>query len=392
MKHLSLKFWLVVLLLLALMAPLAVVSAQGPGTGGKVIFGSNYTLASGETLYGDLLVFGGNVDLQQDSTVTGDVAVLGGSVDIDGAVEGNVSVLGGSLRLGSTAVVEGDVSSIGGSIARDPAAEIKGESISGFQFGQDGNSITIPGIPRIEFRGPGEPPAIDFEPPPPVREGFAGWLMYTFVRGFSAIALAALMAILGVLLVVLLPRPTERVVQTARENAALSFGVGCLAHVLAIPVFVVLAITICLLPVALIGLLALILAWLFGWLALGWLIGQQALRAIKGKNTVQRSSPILEVVVGVVVLTLVWQLPGIVPCIGWAIAALVGIIAGSIGLGAVLLTRFGSRPYPPAGGSSAGAYPPLPPPPPGAGPQPTYGQPIGALPEPDSVPPQDPIR
>lgn len=291
MKRLSVKFWLILLVLAALMMPMAVVSAQGPGSGDKVIFGSNYTLSSGERLDGNLLVLGGNVTLQEDSTVTGDVTVLGGSVEISGSVEGDVAMLGGSLHLTSTAVVEGDVSSIGGSLDRDPGAEIQGDSISGFEFGQDGGVITIPGIPRFEFGAPGQMPNIEIEPPPPGRDGFAGWLAYSFIRGFSAIALAALMAILGVLLVVLAPRATERVTQTTRENAAVSFGVGCVTQVLAIPVFVLLAITICLIPLALIGMLALIAGWVFGWLALGWLVGQKLLQMIKSPNPPAAARP-----------------------------------------------------------------------------------------------------
>lgn len=382
MKRLSFRFWLLILILAAMMMPMAVVSAQAPEPGDKVIFGSSYTLESGETLDGSLLVFGGNVTLQEDSTVAGDVTMLGGSVVIHGTVEGNVSVLGGALQLTSTSVVEGDVASVGGSLDRDPGAEIQGESVSGFEFRQDGNIITIPGLPKFEFGEPGRPPIIDFEPPPPAREGFAGWLAYTFIRGFSAVALAALMAFLGVLLVALAPRPTERVAQTARENAGVAFGVGCLTQVLAIPVFVLLAITICLLPLALIGLLALIVGWVFGWLVLGWLIGQRALKAIRSPNTVERSSSILEMVVGVVALTLAWQLPSIIPCIGWAISALIGIVAGSIGLGAVILTRFGSRPYAPGGGRSSYVPPALPALPQDPG-QPPPTAPAGALPEPE---------
>lgn len=385
MKRLSLKFWLLILVLAALTVPMAVVSAQGPGPGDKVILGKTYTLESGETLDGNLLVMGGSVTLQEESTVTGDVTVLGGSVTIQGVVEGDVSVLGGSLHLDSSAVVEGDVASVGGNLDRDPGAEIKGEIASGFEFGQDGNTLTIPGLPRFDFGQPGQPPSIEIEPPPPANDGFFGWLMYTFVRGFSAIALAALMAIIGVLLVVLAPRPTERVAQTARENAPISFGVGCLTQVAAIPIFVLLSITICLIPLALIGLLALIAGWVFGWLALGWLIGQRLIKAFRSPNAVDHTSSILEMVVGVVALTLAWQLPSLIPCIGWAIAGLVGIVGGSIGLGAVLLTRFGTRPYSPGGGRGGYVAPVLPPPSalPAAD-QPVHGDPIGALPEPET--------
>ncbi|MBX7237374.1 MAG: polymer-forming cytoskeletal protein [Caldilineales bacterium] len=363
MKHLSLRFWLLVLLLVALTMPMAVVSAQGPEPGDKVIFGNNYTLASGETLAGSLLVLGGSTTLAENSTVTGDVTVLGGSVTVRGLVEGSVSVLGGSLRLESTAVVEGDVTSIGGSLERDPGAEIQGENISGFKF---------------DFGDLGRAPRIDITPPPPANDGFAGWLLYTFMRGFSAVALAALMAMLGILLVVLAPQATNRVVETAHDNAGVSFGVGCLSQVLAIPVIVLLSITLCLIPLALIVLLALIVGWVFGWLALGWLIGRRLVKGLRSSNAIDRNSAILEIGVGVVALTLAWQLPTLVPCVGWVLASLIGIVAGSIGLGAVLLTRFGTRPYTPGGGRGGYDAPILPPPP--APVQPTYGAPLDALP------------
>jgi hypothetical protein len=367
MKHPSFRFWLLVLLLVALAMPMAVVSAQGPEPGDKVIFGDSYTLGSGETLAGSLLVMGGNATLEENSTVKGDVTVLGGSVIVRGLVEGSVSVLGGTLRLESTAVVEGDAASFGGSLDRDPGAEIQGESISGFKF---------------DFGEMGRP-QIDITPPPPANDGFAGWLLYTFMRGFSAVALAALMAMLGILLVVLAPQATNRVVETAHDNAGVSFGVGCLSQVLAIPVIVLLSITLCLIPLALIVLLALIVGWVFGWLALGWLIGQRLVKGLRSSSASDRNSAILEIVLGVVALTLAWQLPTLVPCVGWVLSSLIGIIAGSIGLGAVLLTRFGTRPYTPGGGRNGSSAPLLPPPTPT---QPTYGDPLDALPEPE--PPQ----
>ncbi len=412
MKRLSIRFvWasVIALLLLALTLSLATASvgAQGPGPGDKIMFGDNFTLASGDTLNGDLLVFGGNVDVQEGSTVEGDVATFGGFVTIDGTVTGDVSVVGGSVKLGATAVIEGNLSTLGGSIDRHPDAVVKGNTASGFEFGLGSDIITIPGLPRFEFGAPGfvprlrpeaqpeglsprgEMPRIDVEPPVPPRQGFEDWLLASFLRGLAAIAWAAIMAVLGVLLVVLLPQQGERVARTSRENAALSFGVGCLTQVLAIPVFAILAVTVCLIPLALVGLLLLIVGWLFGWLALGWLIGQQIAKGLK----VQHPTPILEVIIGVLLLTLAWQLPNIVPCIGWFVSWLIAIVAGSIGLGAVILTRFGSRPYTPGAGRPAPPLPPLPP----LSPRPTYDQPaaqtsvetpvetsVGALPEPET--------
>lgn len=347
MQSKTTKLFLLALLVLALVLPFSVANAQGPGNGDKVIFGDNYTLASGETLNGNLTVLGGNVTLESGSTVTGDVAVIGGNVSAAGAIEGDLAVIGGNVTLESSAVVTGDVNTMGGNLNQVPGAEVQGEVIKGFQFnGADG--IRIPGISGLPFLRPGAPPEINFTPSLP-NNAPGNWLLGYFLRGLSAIAWAALMAVLGVLVAVLLPQQGGRVTTTVRESSLVSFGTGCLTSVLGVPILLLLAITICLLPLALILSLLLLAAALFGWVAVGWVLGQKAMQALR----TQSSTPILEVVVGVVLLTLLWQMPGVIPCLGWFVSFGVGIVAGSIGLGAVLLTRFGTRSYPsaPGGGS-----------------------------------------
>jgi hypothetical protein len=76
------------------------------------------------------------------------------------------------------------------------------------------------------------------------------------------------------------------------------------------------------------------LAWLVGWIALGRLAGDKVLRALKRQEIV----PVIAVVVGIILLALI----GVVPVIGWFIALLVS----TLGIGAVVLTRFGTRAYP----------------------------------------------
>ena len=52
-------------LLVLLLAPARPAYAQSGGPG-KIIFGDNYTLKSGEKLNGDLVVFGGNVTVESE--------------------------------------------------------------------------------------------------------------------------------------------------------------------------------------------------------------------------------------------------------------------------------------------------------------------------------------
>lgn len=330
MKHLTTKSWLLLILLILLIAPVAVASADGPGPGDRFVFGSSYTLYSGETLSGDLVVFGGSARVENGSTVQGDIAVFGGSADIDGYIKGDIAVIGGSLKLGPNAVVNGDAVSLGGSITRLPGAIVEGDVDSGPGQGWE------PDIPRLD----------GLRESHPSRGGFGGWVLDYFLGGLSAVAIAALLAALGVLLLVLLPGPTERVLNAVEDSAGVSFGFGFLVAVLSVPILIFLTITICLSPLAAVLGVLLTIALLFGWLVVGWWIGKRVLQLLKAKQ----STPILEMVVGVATLTFLWRIPSVIPCIGWFFSLLVLIIAGSIGLGAVGLTRFGTRSYPQNGG------------------------------------------
>src|SRR5687768_13130029 len=96
----TLKFMTLFALLALLLIPAGAAYAQGPnpGGGGQVIFGSNFTLESGDTFDGDLVVFGGNVTIEEDATLNGDLVVIGGTVTSNGQMEGDVVVVGGDRK------------------------------------------------------------------------------------------------------------------------------------------------------------------------------------------------------------------------------------------------------------------------------------------------------
>jgi len=79
-------------------------------------------------------------------------------------------------------------------------------------------------------------------------------------------------------------------------------------------------------------------------------------------------------------------LQAVVPCVGWVFPA----IAGMVGLGAVILTRFGTQPYPQAAPFEAAPPPPAPavPAPPAASPLPAeVDQPSDEEPPQEELPP-----
>jgi hypothetical protein len=318
-------------ILLLFMAVVAIVSLAGcaPMRSGGLVVGDSYRLESGQTLNNDLTVIGGNALVEEDAIVNGDVAVIGGNVRIDGRINGEISVLGGNVNLGDTAVVQGDVNTIGGSVQRSPQAVVHGE-----QVGDRPGRITTMRTPGV---------TVSFDP-------ITGPLMAIF----QALAVGAL-----ALLVNLFAAPQmDRTGRTALAQPIISGGVGLLTIIVAPALLIIIGITIILLPVSLLGLLALGIAGLFGWLSLGLILGRQIAIWLK-----QPWSDPIHAGAGTLTLSLISSMLNLVPCIGW----LANLLIGLIGLGAVLLTRFGTRDYTSGPGAELPAGPaptPYNPPPP----------------------------
>ena len=170
--------------------------------------------------------------------------------------------------------------------------------------------------------------AAPLTPSPPGR-----FVFDMMMRTLGAIGLSLVLATLGVLAVVLLPKQTERVAQVLVKQPAMALAAGILTWLIVVGLVVILAITICLAPLALLLFALAVAAWLFGWIATGWLVGQRLLQAFMRKHT----NPLIETIVGVVIITLLWQA---IPCMGWAF----WFVVSSLGLGAVVLALFGRQP------------------------------------------------
>src|SRR5450759_3812481 len=99
------KFIGIILLAALILLPLQTVQAKGLAAG--PIFGSNFTLQSGDTLNEDLVVFGGSVSIEKDARVTGAVGLFGGSLTLDGEVSKDVIVIGGAVKLGAETHIHG---------------------------------------------------------------------------------------------------------------------------------------------------------------------------------------------------------------------------------------------------------------------------------------------
>jgi hypothetical protein len=317
-----------ILVLFILGAVGSTVLAQDGGD--KFVLGENFVLHSGEVLGGNLAVLGGTATLEEGSTVKGDVAVAGGQLIIAGTVEGSAAVLGGTADLAETALIKGDFASFGGAANVASGATIEGESFGGLRSA--GPSVQIPELPRLP-----EVPKPWVTPRP-----FAG-LGQIVSWQFATLGWALMMLVLGVIALVVAPKPMSRIANAAATQPALSFGAGLLTIIVGILAGILLLIACCL---GVFVWLALLIAIAVGWIAVGLWVGQRLLAALKVRST----SVLVEVALGVVLITILGRLPC---CLG----ALFTAIVGAIGLGAVVLTRFGRQPVA-AGGSTSSAPPP----------------------------------
>lgn len=306
--------WMVVALFILLTLALPVFAQDGDG--GKVVFGGSFTLESGETLDGDLVVLGGEATLEEDSLVRGDVVILGGGATAAGEVDGDMVLFGGHVTLKRTARIEGELVNFGARVEREEGAIVRGGEPVSFGFR----------APWFPLQG--------WEPVAP-RDwlGAGARTMLRIIWGVAqAIGRAVVMTILGLLIVLFWPEHSHQVGSTVVAEPLRSLGLGLLSLLLAFCVGLVLLIAAC---SGLLVWLAAVVAWIFGWTAVGLMAGQRVLAAFDVEP-----APPLATIVGVALISLVWAFP----CLG----TLFALVVGSAGLGAVVLTRAGTQPYPPA--------------------------------------------
>jgi len=290
--------------------------------------------------------FAGNITVDENEEVGDAVVAIGGSASIRGRVNGDVVAIGGGVHLGPKAVVRGAVTSIGGGILREDGAQVHGDVV---ELGV-GGPWTL--APLATFGG--------FHP-----DIFSGWfrLMGTGLR-------VSLLLLVTLLIVAVADRPVSRIAARAGEDPWLSGFVGLAAEILFVPVLVVtivfLAISIIGIPLLLLvpfALVALFLGVLMGFAGVARRLGRWAVGSERSAF-VETAVGVVLVVAGAIVARLLWLIPGPI----WPIAAAVGAVglfleyvAWTVGLGALLLTRFGTQPQPL---STGGWMPPPPPPPP----------------------------
>ncbi|MCS7088833.1 MAG: hypothetical protein NZL91_09075 [Thermoflexales bacterium] len=299
--------------------------------GDRVISGMMFRLRQGESLRGNLLLYSGEAAVERGAEVLGSVVVFGGRFDLEGEVMGNIVVLGGEAKLGDTAIVAGQVTRLGGSLTQAPGARILG-NVFALPFAREGSPSPMP-QPRVD----------------------EGW-MSQFLGRMSNSLLAAGAILLGIVTITLLAttiaalalEPLMRAGQAVINAFWISLGLGALTLIVVPVVVVALAITLCLIPLALVLALAYAIAIVLGWVVSAHLLGERLVQAI-GRGALPL---VAQVALGALVLAVL----GNTPVIGW----LIGFLAASVGVGALILTRLGTQAYAPPSPPSALSVPDAP--------------------------------
>ncbi|MGH7458447.1 MAG: hypothetical protein ACREKN_05085 [Longimicrobiaceae bacterium] len=277
---------------------------------------------------GDVVsLFGGSRTIESDQSVR-DAVVIGGTLRVRGEVRGDAVVLGGSLILYEGSRVRGDVVVMGGSI-RNRGGTIGGERVEKLRGG--GGEVRVSPLARL---GTG------------------------IAKILSTLALGLVLAGAGALLVFYGRRYLETVSDTVRASALRSGVVGLVSAFLILPAFVFLCLA---LVISIIGIPLLIVAVPLYWLAAVAAVGLGLLGAAHaiGERTVERREELLRywnsyaylfAGLGILVVPLIaahlMGMTGFLGVVGYLIQLLGWLViwaAATVGLGAVILSRAGSR-------------------------------------------------
>ncbi|KAF0110294.1 MAG: Uncharacterized protein FD147_1760 [Chloroflexi bacterium] len=281
--------------------------------GDQIVIANTFRLETGDVLQGNLAVVGGTATIAQGAVMTGDVFITGGTLSLSGLINGDLIAIGGAVNIDDTATLNGNIVLVGATLKRSPLAKINGDITEQMPKFFDFNFENPKGIdlPFTEKQSP---------------------LTKMLQASLQALAMSALAVMLGLLL----PQQIKRVAATLTAEPLVTGGVGLLTIIMTPIVLVLLTITIILIPVMILSAMLLGLAMLVGWIAVGYEIGDRMAEMFK---TVWH--PSISAGIGVLLLSLVTGFATLVPCIGWVIGAIVGIL----GLGAVVISRFGSSKY-----------------------------------------------
>ena len=225
-----------------------------------------------------------------------ELVVLNGAAEIKGRITGNVVVIRGDVFLDSTAYIGGDVVCLGGQIEMVPGAMVLGSKVEiGGQIGW--KSLPFFSIGKL--------------------------LLFSF---FFKLVSAAGLILFCIFLVMMWPNQIRYTAEEVSSDLLKSSLVGLFAVMLLMPLSIGFAVTLFGIPISLAIFIFLLVARWFGIAAVAYLIGHKMSA---------RCSAVMSVLLGLLLLKVIHFVP--------FIGGVFYFIATLPGLGAILLTRFGTN-------------------------------------------------
>ncbi len=270
----------------------------------------------------DVVRIGDDVFVDKDEVIEGDVVAIFGDVICEGTIEGDAVSVGGSIDVSESGEIKGDAVAVLGMVTKEPGGMVRGQTVS---VGR-GTATR----PRFHPLG-----------------GVGGGI---FSRGWQLagkLAFTVLLIIVGALIIAVAGVGVDRVTDAATKSAFKMGLIGLLAEVIIAAVIAVFAITIIGIPISMLVALGALVAFLLGYTGVSVAIGR------RWGNHSERSKYV-SLMIGVVFLQALTILGGILRLSGGAVgafgyvASLIGwavvYVAATVGLGAVVMSRFGTRP------------------------------------------------
>ena len=308
---------------------------------------------------GDLVVMGSTVAIDDDGSVEGNASLIGDNVTVAGTVNGGLTALGKNVFIDPTASINGHTAlmgtniTVGGNISG--SLTINGETITILPETSIDGSINVCAKSITDQRA--NTPAITcsgvdlaaFAPLLALRSG-----AQSNSHQLPIFALVLLTAFGGVLLtgmsvlsVTFFPRQISHIEEAMRLRPRSFVGVGIATYALEIGVFFALLFLLAILPplglllipVFLILSLLLLLLSISGLITLVVMLGDWLLRRV----TRPPMPPLIAAVIGSLALSLGLSVVALLPY-GFAISFILLGALTSVGLGAALFTRIGTRP------------------------------------------------
>jgi len=283
----------------------------------------------------DLTVSGFSVRTAEGAVTSGNARLFGGTLTIDGPVEGALTAMGGEVIL--NARIAGDAWLVADTIRFGPAAEVLGQ----LRYSSDAQ-IDVPGDvaapDRVQFT---QLKKLDL-----VSDIHDGWarpefpILPSFVSLFSGFLITLLlMVVIGAILLSFAPKLVERTRAPIAQSPGRAFLIGIIGLSMLFGLVPITALTIVGLPLVPILILAIILAWMLGYLLGIYAIAIKALHVFGQKTDLSNIARLAALAAAIVVITIL----NFIPFVGW-VANYTVVLLGLGGMTTVLFNRILGKP------------------------------------------------